>query len=127
MSGFGTSRTWLAAVGAVEGPIIEEGRVMKAPKIRMHDKLKALDMLAKMVRLYPAERRGTNNEAPRVPRLLLGRQPNGVLDLDRLSDQATGPLDEGEFVGETALQKQSDAKVSGYVSHRNQRHVLGDA
>ena len=58
---------------------------------------------------------------------LLGRQPNGVLDLDRLPDQATGPLDEGEFVGETALQKQSDAKVSGYVSHRNQRHVLGDA
>ena len=29
---------------------------MKAPKIRMHDKLKALDMLAKMARLYPAER-----------------------------------------------------------------------
>ena len=30
--------------------------MVKAPKIRMHDKLKALDMLAKMARLYPAER-----------------------------------------------------------------------
>jgi hypothetical protein len=49
-------RSQLAAVGAVEGPIIEEGRVVKAPKIRTHDKLKALDMLAKMARLYPAER-----------------------------------------------------------------------
>jgi hypothetical protein len=29
---------------------------VKAPKIRMHDKLKALDMLAKMARMYPAER-----------------------------------------------------------------------
>ena len=52
----GVKRRQLAAVGAVEGPIVEEGRVMKAPKIRMHDKLKALDMLAKMARLYPAER-----------------------------------------------------------------------
>ena len=52
----GVRRRQLAAVGAVEGPIIEEGRVVKAPKIRMHDKLKALDMLAKMARMYPAER-----------------------------------------------------------------------
>ena len=52
----GVKRRQLAAVNAVEGPIVEEGRVMKAPKIRMHDKLKALDMLAKMARLYPAER-----------------------------------------------------------------------
>jgi phage terminase small subunit len=52
----GVKRRQLAAVGAVEGPIVEEGRVMKAPKIRMHDKLKALDMLAKMAKLYPAER-----------------------------------------------------------------------
>jgi hypothetical protein len=52
----GAKRRQLAAVGAVEGPIIEEGRVVKAPKIRMHDKLKALDMLAKMARMYPAER-----------------------------------------------------------------------
>lgn len=52
----GVKRRQLAAVGAVEGPIVEEGRVMKAPKIRMHDKLKALDMLAKMARLYPADR-----------------------------------------------------------------------
>ena len=52
----GVKRRQLAAVAAVEGPIVEEGRVMKAPKIRMHDKLKALDMLAKMARLYPAER-----------------------------------------------------------------------
>jgi hypothetical protein len=43
-------------VSAVEGPILEEGRMVKAPKIRTHDKLKALDMLAKMARLYPAER-----------------------------------------------------------------------
>jgi hypothetical protein len=49
-------RCQLAAVGAVEGPIIEDGRVVKAPKIRTHDKLKALDMLAKMAGLYPAER-----------------------------------------------------------------------
>jgi hypothetical protein len=49
-------RRQLAAVSAVEGPIIEEGRVVKAPKIRTHDKLKALDMLAKMAKLYPAER-----------------------------------------------------------------------
>jgi phage terminase small subunit len=52
----GVKRRQLAAVGAVEGPIVEEGRLVKAPKIRMHDKLKALDMLAKMARLYPAER-----------------------------------------------------------------------
>jgi phage terminase small subunit len=52
----GVKRRQLAAVGAVEGPIIEEGRVVKAPKIKMHDKLKALDMLAKMAKLYPAER-----------------------------------------------------------------------
>ena len=52
----GVKRRQLAAVAAVEGPIIEEGRVVKAPKIRMHDKLKALDMLAKMAKLYPAER-----------------------------------------------------------------------
>jgi hypothetical protein len=52
----GVKRRQLAAVNAVEGPIIEEGRVVKAPKIRMHDKLKALDMLAKMARMYPAER-----------------------------------------------------------------------
>jgi phage terminase small subunit len=52
----GVKRRQLAAVSAVEGPIVEEGRVVKAPKIRMHDKLKALDMLAKMARLYPAER-----------------------------------------------------------------------
>ena len=52
----GVKRRQLAAVGAVEGPIVEEGRLMKAPKIRMHDKLKALDMLAKMASMYPAER-----------------------------------------------------------------------
>jgi phage terminase small subunit len=52
----GVNRRQLAAVGAVEGPIIEEGRVVKPPKIRMHDKLKALDMLAKLARMYPAER-----------------------------------------------------------------------
>jgi phage terminase small subunit len=52
----GVKRRQLAAVSAVEGPIVEGGRVVKAPKIRMHDKLKALDMLAKMARLYPAER-----------------------------------------------------------------------
>ena len=52
----GVKRRQLAAVGAVEGPIIEEGRVVKGPKIKTHDKLKALDMLAKMARLYPAER-----------------------------------------------------------------------
>jgi phage terminase small subunit len=52
----GAKRRQLAAVGAVEGPIVEEGRVVKAPKIRMHDKLKALDMLAKLARLYPADR-----------------------------------------------------------------------
>jgi phage terminase small subunit len=52
----GVKRYHLAAVGAVEGPIIEDGRVVKAPKIRMHDKLRALDMLAKMARLYPADR-----------------------------------------------------------------------
>jgi hypothetical protein len=38
-----------------------------------------------------------------LPRLLLGCEPNRVLDLDSVADQATGPLDEGEFVGETAL------------------------
>ena len=52
----GVKRRQLAAVGAVEGPIIEEGRVVKAPKIRTHDKLKALDMLAKLARMYPADR-----------------------------------------------------------------------
>jgi phage terminase small subunit len=52
----GVKRRQFAAVSAVEGPIVEEGRVVKAPKIRMHDKLRALDMLAKMARLYPAER-----------------------------------------------------------------------
>jgi phage terminase small subunit len=52
----GVKRRQFAAVSAVEGPIVEEGRVVKAPKIRMHDKLKALDMLAKMARMYPAER-----------------------------------------------------------------------
>jgi phage terminase small subunit len=52
----GVKRRQLAAVSSVEGPVVGDGRVMKAPKIRMHDKLKALDMLAKMARLYPAER-----------------------------------------------------------------------
>lgn len=52
----GVKRRQLAAVGAVEGSIIEEGRVVKAPKIRTHDKLKALDMLARLARLYPADR-----------------------------------------------------------------------
>jgi hypothetical protein len=52
----GVKRRQLAAVGAVEGPIIEQGRVLKAPKIRTHDKLKALDMLARMARFYPAEK-----------------------------------------------------------------------
>ena len=52
----GVKRRQLAALAAVEGPLVEEGRVVKAPKIRTHDKLKALDMLAKMARLYPAER-----------------------------------------------------------------------
>jgi phage terminase small subunit len=52
----GVKRRQLAAVGAVEGPIVEEGRVVKAPKIRTHDKLRALDMLARMARLYPAEK-----------------------------------------------------------------------
>jgi phage terminase small subunit len=52
----GVKRRQLAAVGAVEGPIIEEGRVVKAAKIRAHDKLKALDMLAKFARMYPADR-----------------------------------------------------------------------
>jgi phage terminase small subunit len=52
----GVKRRQLAAVGTVEGPIFEKGRVVKAPKIRMHDKLKALDMLAKLARMYPAER-----------------------------------------------------------------------
>ena len=49
----GVKRRQLAAVSAVEGPLVEDGRVMKAPKIRMHDKLKALDMLAKLSRMYP--------------------------------------------------------------------------
>jgi phage terminase small subunit len=52
----GVKRRQLAAVSAVEGPIVEDGHVVKAPKIRTHDKLKALDMLAKMAKLYPAER-----------------------------------------------------------------------
>jgi phage terminase small subunit len=52
----GVKRRQLAALAAVEGPLVEEGRVVKAPKIRTHDKLKALDMLAKMARMYPAER-----------------------------------------------------------------------
>ena len=52
----GVKRRQLAAVSAVEGPIVEEGRVVKAPKIRTHDKLRALDMLAKLARMYPAER-----------------------------------------------------------------------
>lgn len=60
------------------------------------------------------------------PSLLLGGEPNGVLDLDGMPDQATGPLNEGEFVGETALQQYTDAKVPGYIGHRDQRHVLGD-
>jgi hypothetical protein len=46
----GVKRRQLAAVGAVEGPIIEEGRVVKAPKIKTHDKLKALDMLGRRVK-----------------------------------------------------------------------------
>jgi phage terminase small subunit len=54
----GVKRRQLAAVSAVEGRIIEEGRVVKAPKIRTHDKLKALDMLAKLARMYPAELTG---------------------------------------------------------------------
>jgi phage terminase small subunit len=52
----GVKRRQLAAVGAVDGPVIEEGRTVKAAKIRTHDKLRALDMLAKMAGLYPAER-----------------------------------------------------------------------
>jgi phage terminase small subunit len=52
----GVKRHHLAAVCAVEGPIIEDGRVVKAPKIRVHDKLRALDMLAKIAALYPADR-----------------------------------------------------------------------
>lgn len=48
----GVRRRQFAAVNTVEGPIVEEGHVMKAPKIRMHDKLKAVDMLAKMAKLY---------------------------------------------------------------------------
>jgi hypothetical protein len=52
----GVKRRQLAAVGAVEGAIVEKGRVVKAPKIRTHDKLRALDMLAKLGQMYPAER-----------------------------------------------------------------------
>jgi phage terminase small subunit len=53
----GVKRRQLAAVGSVEGPIVDaEGRLVKAPKIRTHDKLRALDMLARMAKLYPAER-----------------------------------------------------------------------
>jgi hypothetical protein len=63
--------------------------------------------------------------APR--NLLLGCESNSVLDLDCVPDQATGPLDEGAFVRETTLKKHTDAKVPGYIGHRDQRHVLGDA
>jgi hypothetical protein len=48
-----------------------------------------------------------------------------VLNLDGVPDQATSPLDKGEFVCETALQKHAYAKVSSYVGHCDQRHVLG--
>jgi hypothetical protein len=56
---------------------------------------------------------------------ILRRQFNGVPNLDGVPDQATSPLDKGEFVCETALQKHAYAKVSCYVGHCDQRHVLG--
>jgi hypothetical protein len=40
--------------------------VVKAPKIRMHDKLKALDMLAKMAKLFRPS--GLSTPAPMVGR-----------------------------------------------------------
>src|SRR5580704_8324243 len=49
----GVKRAQMAAVASVDSETTEFG--VKA-RVKMHDKLKALDMLAKMARLYPAER-----------------------------------------------------------------------
>jgi|SRR5580704_2174297 phage terminase small subunit len=49
----GVKRAQMAAVASVDSETTEFG--VKA-RIKTHDKLKALDMLAKMARLYPAER-----------------------------------------------------------------------
>ena len=48
----GVKRAQMAAVASVDSETTEFG--VKA-RVKMHDKLKALDMLAKMARLYPAE------------------------------------------------------------------------
>ena len=63
----------------------------------------------------------------RLGRALSGCQLNFVLHLDGMPDQATRPLDEGKLVCETALKKHANSKMAGYVGHRDQRHVLGDA
>jgi phage terminase small subunit len=49
----GVKRAQMAAVASVDSETTEFG--VKA-RIKTHDKLKALDMLAKMARLYPADR-----------------------------------------------------------------------
>lgn len=63
----------------------------------------------------------------KLPGCSSGCEPDIVFDLDGVSDQAAGPLDKCELVGEAALKEHADAKVSGDISHRDQGHVFGNA
>src|SRR5258708_37619881 len=56
----------------------------------------------------------------------LGGETRADLVLDEAPNQTARALDEGKLLGETGLEQDPDAPVAGNVSHRRQRHVLGD-
>jgi len=41
-------------------------------------------------------------------------------------DETARPFNEGEFVGETTLEKHADAEVAAHVYHRGEYDIFGD-